>query len=788
MLNQFVFKLGITCQGCVGTVDNALRDLDFLKLGLSNKRIDLTQKKLFIEFDPSQTKSSSIQVQQAITKAIQEFGIDCQIDSIEKPKQTYHWLQGSIGLSTGLGLMLLTFLTGGLTIPVMIGLGIASTALTFVLGYRSFINAYTHARYSGTMTMDTLFTISTLSILAVSLAAFFIPGLPMMFEAGLMLFGFRHIGLGIEEAINQKTGVQRNFTDRIAKTVKLKDGPEIETSQIQPGDEIILKNGDVLPVDGSFVDDQPRILNVIRTGNDHPCKTLSNQVINAGAILDDKEQTYIFKAHQTVGNSYLSRLDRLLLSAQQNKAPVENYTDQLLNYFIPGVLAVALLSGLIVGLWISPIMAVQCAAAVLVTACPCTLGMIVPITMKIGMQKGLNHGVAFQSREAIEQAEHIKHVVFDLNGTLTQGTPQVESCQINDDFPKPYLFQVIQLLEKDSKHPIGIRLANYAKDKVSFPPNPVFKNIDVIELQNGRKATININEQSLTYCIGNAKCMRDNGIKVEETSKEPNIYLAENDRIIAKFVVIDPLRINAVDIIKQLQQKGKTVYLLTGADETTADFYGDLLNIPKDNQYADMIPEQKLEKIEQLQCKGPVAMIGDGSNDAIAMKQSNLGIAMQSPFSDEVTNQQADVLISDQSILPVSHIFQISNQTMSILKQNLWFSFTYNAAALLLTGIVLAAIGFVMNPAVGAGLMVLQTSMILLNTYRLTGQTLPTLAASPSEEKTSITMLSKLRSSPVPHPTTPGVQVDVDAVVDDTMSTCHQTEPTHSESPTPNMA
>ncbi|WP_367608213.1 heavy metal translocating P-type ATPase [Legionella sp. W05-934-2] len=749
MPHQLVFTLGITCQNCVGTVNIALRELNFLEHGLSNQRIDLTQKKLFIDYDPTQTQFDIKAVQQKIIDTIDSYGIECQMHAIEKPKRSYHWLLGAIGLSAGLALMMLTFFTGGLTLPWMLAIGIGSSALTVLLGYNSFINAYVHARYSRTMTMDTLFTISTLTVLAVSLTSIFIPGLPIMFEAGLMLFGFRHIGLAIEEAINHKTGVQQNFTDRIAKKIKLTTGQTIETSQIQVNDEIFLANGQVLPVDGSFINATPNIRNDILTGHDHPYKTTPNQVINAGAVIEDANQTFIFKAHQSVGNSYLAKLDNLLLSAQQNKAPIEQYTDKLLNYFIPGVLAIALLSGLVIGFWISPIMAVQCAATVLVTACPCTLGMIVPMTMKIGMQKGLNHGVAFQTREAIEQATHINQVVFDLNGTLTQGTPQVKQCEISPSFPNNFLFQILLKLEKKARHPVGKCLAAYAKTQWQGLDNPIFNMAEVDDLHNGRKLRITINEQSQEYCIGNAQCMREQGIELNESDHQPRIYLAENQRIIAQFVVIDPLRKGALQVVNQLQKSGKSVYLLTGADDATAHFYGGLLGISKSNLFANQSPEEKQLLIQRLQQTGPVAMVGDGANDAVALGQSDLGIAMHSHLSDAMTNQQAKVLISDYSVLPIGHLFQIAHQTMSTLKQNLGFSLAYNVAALLLTGGVLTAIGFAMNPAVGAGLMVLQTSMILLNTYRLTYQELPSPHPAVVESVSSNRTLSQLQEAPV---------------------------------------
>lgn len=751
MPQQLVFNIGITCQGCVPTVHSALRNIDFLKYGLSNQRIDLTQtpKKLYIDFDPTQTELTFKDAKTAIIEALDELGITCEIHSIDKPRHSYHWLLGSVGLSAGLGLMLLAFFTGGLSFPLMVALGLSSTALTVVLGYQSFVNAYVHARYSQTLTMDTLFTISTISILAVSLGAFFIPGLPMMFEAGLMLFGFRHIGLGIEEAINQTSGVQQHFTDRLPKTVTLDEGKTIETSQIQPNDILILNPGDVLPVDGCFIDVTPSVHNVIRTGNDRPYLYAANQTINSGAIIDgESDKHYLFKAKATVADSYLAKLDNLLLSAQQNKAPVENYTNQLLNYFIPGVLALAILSGLVIGVWISPIMAVQCAAAVLVTACPCTLGMIVPITMKIGMQKGLNHGVAFKSREAIEQASQIGHIVFDLNGTLTQGKPEIRQCQYDHSISAPYLWQIVYQLEHSTKHPVGKCLSNYALTQLKGPVENRFSDIEVEEMHNGCKASIQIMEQSLNYCIGNAQFMRDNGIDVVLKNKEPRIYLSENNRIIASFVVVDPLRKGAAGTVQQLQSNGKAVYLLTGADKGTAQFYANLLKINPDNVFANQAPEDKQQQIKALQTQGLVAMVGDGGNDAIALQQSDLGIVINSPFSDVLADQQAHVVISDQSLLPVEHIFQVANQTMSILKQNLWFSFGYNAAALLLTGGILAAIGFAMNPAIGAALMVLQTSMILLNTYRLPHQELPSHQPAELNELTAMPALSQLSTSP----------------------------------------
>lgn len=656
---------------------------------------------------------------------------------------TSHWFLGALGCITGIGLLVLSLTLGALPLIAMIPIAGLSVLLTLALGARSYHEAWKKLVNAQTLTMDTLFAVSTISVLVVSLTSFFIPWLPMMFEAGLLIYGFRHIGIAIEETIKEKIS-SAQFQDRAPRQVKLltpqgiKDAP---LEQIKPDDILIIHPGDLIPLDG-YCDNDSIIYNTIITGAILPRHFRSGEKVLAGMRLAEDAPTLRLRVLRPTKQSYLARLDEGISQSINEKAPLEIKTGQLLSYFIPAVITLAVASGIIIGLFFPAAIAIQCAISVLVSACPCTLGLIIPLAVKTGIHKAAEHGVQFKNSKVLQEAEQIDTIVFDLNGTLTTGVPVVKHYSVfdNSGYSPDQFLSICSALEEQSVHPVGKSIHYFSRQNSSHK-------IAVSKPNDSHHSGIFGSINGKDYTIGSRSLM--NAIDISTSSVEGNlelaagdslVFLAEETKLIGYIIITDPLRKDAIKTIKTLTDMGKEIHLCTGADEKTAQRYAAALGINK--IYANSVPTErkhgdrsKPAYIKWLKSKGhKVAMVGDAGNDALALAASDLGIAVLSQDSDELTQQNAGAIIHSGNLLPIISTFAISEQTVSNIKQNLVFSLGYNLAAVLVAGGLLIAIGITLNPAVGVALMAIQASLILLNVYRFKEQSLEHVQNDAKEE------------------------------------------------------
>ncbi|CEK09752.1 heavy metal translocating P-type ATPase [Legionella hackeliae] len=711
---------------------------------------------------------------------------------------TSNWFLAALGTISGATLLLFSvFFTGGLSLVGMAAIGAGSTALTLALGAPFYYQAVINLVKARTLTMDTLFTVSTLTVIITSLASFVVPWLPMMFEAGLLIFGFRYLGLAIEETITQNIGVEKLFKDRLPFKVKVIDEEERELSTIKENEILQLYAKDTVPVDGECLTTS-LIYDTIITGSPLPRVVKPGEKLLAGMVLAEDASPMKLKATPIIVSlesgdrtpvdgvseqdceifdedlqekqqisagdfvlagtrlesatkikvtsvatySYLHRLDKNNEQAQFEKAPIQETTARSLQYFIPTVILVAIISGIIIGLFFPPALALQCAISVLVAACPCTLGLITPLAVKIGMNKAADHGVQFKSAKMLEAADSVTAVVFDVHGTLTTGIPQVTHFGHDPHLcSKETMFGYFAAMEKNAGHPIAKAIIEYVKNVTpeGFTVSEIDKNNHsgvrakiIRQLPNNSGTTDEIEEELI---LGNQTMMEENNIDVSSLQNlnlkggQSLVYLARNKQLLGYMLLTDPLRPNAKETIAALTKMGKKIFLCTGADKMTAESIAELLDIPLENiawgcvGYSENSQEKsKTAFIKKLQAEGHVvAMIGDAANDSSAVA-SCFGIAIRSKSADEITHQKASVVIQGDSLQPIVNVFTIAKQTVANIKQNLGFSLIYNMASMTLTGGLLVALGFTLNPAVGVVLMILQTSLILLNAYRFKTQ------------------------------------------------------------------
>ncbi|WP_133127938.1 heavy metal translocating P-type ATPase [Legionella nagasakiensis] len=805
----YCFSLpGIRCVNCVRPIEEVLRTCKTVRI--EEFSVEVIEKKLTVRITDDGRSPATIR--QLIREALDDVGVEAvdiesaleethsslpdaldrvDVEPVEREVHTpdspvqaaerqrkksaffkkilnSHWFLGFLGTGGGVALLILSLTGITFSLPVMIALGAGSIVLSLILGAESYYEAIKKLTKTKALTMDTLFAISTFTVMLVSVAAFFFPWLPMMFEASLLIFGFRHIGIAIEESIKQTIDLGKHFKDRVPNVVRQLTHGTMEQKllrALKPGDVILINPGEIIPIDGVCDVEESHIFDTIVTGSTLPRQIKRGESLLAGMVLAKGAPPLHLRVSALAKDSYLAQLDNHIARTNFEKAPLETATNKILQYFIPTVILFALGAAMVISFFFPPALAIKCAVAVLVSACPCTLGFITPLAVKIGMNKAAEHGVQFKSAKTLQEAEQIDGVVFDLNGTLTTGVPSVSHYEVVADggLTANDLMAYAAVLERHSQHPVAKAVCKFAKEqKIGLGAE-----VHVSEVDQSSHSGLTAKIDGELYILGNQDMMIEHGIVTHDLAMtrkpvggDSMIYLARGNKLVGSIVLSDPLRHNARHAVDSLKALGKQVYVCTGADATTAKRYAKLLDIPTANIRAacagssGALINDKEAYIKQLKRRGHrVAMIGDAANDAVAIAASDFGIAIKSRHGDEVTQQQAGAVIQSGSLLPVVSAFAVAQQTVGNIKQNLLMSLGYNLVSMMVAGGLLLAIGISLNPAVGVALMILQSSLLLLNAYRFKQQPLKHLQTSESDrmEQAPLSSYRRLHASMPAH-------------------------------------
>ncbi|KTD61336.1 heavy metal translocating P-type ATPase [Legionella shakespearei] len=637
-----------------------------------------------------------------------------------------HWLKAGLGILWGVGLLVLSIASFNIPAIAYYAITGLTSLMTLYLGYSVYQSAW-DALLGLRWNTTTLYTISTLTIFAVSLVSMFVPGLPMMFEAAPLVLGFWHLGEGIEHSLVGEITKKLDVRDCLSPTVKMKGSSdkEISIKKLLPGDHIIVNQGDVIPVDGVLA--ESTLLYTTRIDGSPALKRFkAGDAVKSGMRLAEHGSPVEMQVTHTYKKSYLSLIAQNINKANDEKAPIQLFADTILKYFIPGLLAIAVLSGIIIGTLFTPALAIQCVISVLVSACPCALSLITPMAVKIGMTKASDHGIHFNNGKALQAAADIDVVVFDLNGTLTKGQIEVSSLNIDD---KRFLNH-IALLESHSEHPVAKTIRAYIQGSTPSAKEELqCTSIDKSH-HSGMKGIIN----GVRFMIGNREMLLENDItqfpKPYDNPDNGSVYIVRGSRVIGQIALDDPLRADAVATVNKLKELGKEVHICSGAGKTTVEKYAEVLGISRDNLCANAVGAvtkagemSKTSYLELLKLKGHrVAMVGDAANDLTAIAYADLGIAVKSTIGDNITEQYAGIVIQEGSLFPIATAFDVSQKTQQNIFQNLIVSLTYNSVITLVAAGLFVALGFALNPVLGVALMVIESTIVLANLYRFKQQ------------------------------------------------------------------
>jgi Cu+-exporting ATPase len=553
---------------------------------------------------------------------------------------------------------------------------------------------------------------------------------PVYFEAAAVITTLVLLGQVLELKARSQTGAAiRALLGLAPKTGRLVTGDgreeDVPLDQIHPGDKLRVRPGEKIPVDGVVIEGHSAVDESMMTGEAIPVeKAPGNQVIG-GTI--NKTGTFIMHAERVGSDTLLAQIVQMVAEAQRSRAPIQRLADLVAAYFVPIVIAVAILTFLAWAIWgPEPRMtyALVNAVAVLIIACPCALGLATPMSVMVAMGKAAQNGVLFRNAEAIELMRTVNTLVVDKTGTLTEGVPRVVSVIPSSDIDENSLLRLAAGLEIGSEHPLAAAVVEAAKErKIEAARASAF------ESRTGLGVVGEIDKQRIV--LGNRNLMEEFGTDAsqfetiaEELRRDGQtvMFIAVDDRIKGLIGVADPIKQSALFAIERLHSEGIRIVMVTGDNRTTGEAVARKLNI--DEVIAEVLPDQKLETVKRLQSERKVvAMAGDGINDAPALAQADVGIAMGT--GTDVAMMSADITLVKGDLRGIVRARHMSQLTMRNIKQNLFFAFVYNSLGVpIAAGVLYPFFGILLSPMIAAAAMSFSSVSVIVNALRLRSATL----------------------------------------------------------------
>lgn len=546
------------------------------------------------------------------------------------------------------------------------------------------------------------------------------------FEAATVILTLILLGQLLEARAHGKTNAAIKGLLKLAPNTATKiigDKEQVVAiDDIHEGDLLRVKPGEKIPVDGSVKEGETHIDESMITGEPVPVDKKAGDAVKAGTINGNK--TFVMTAEKVGSETLLSQIIDMVNNASRSKAPVQKLADKISGYFVPIVVLIATITFIIWAIFGPPpshVYALVNAIAVLIIACPCALGLATPMSVMVGVGKGAQSGVLIKNAEALEKMNGTDLVIIDKTGTVTEGKPSVEEViSVDDHFSEKDILQKIISLNNNSEHPLAQATLRYGEGKNILP-----KKIVDFEAVSGKGVAGILENKKLA--LGNARLMDQQRIDVpEETAKQVAkeqqkgktvSYLSEGNKVIGYVIISDKIKATAKDAVRQLQNEGLEVWMFTGDNENTAKAVSATLGL---NGYkAGMLPEDKLNEIKKFQAKGKkVAMAGDGINDAPALSQADIGIAMGT--GTDVAIESAQLTLVKGDLKGIAKARLLSEKVMKNIKQNLWFALGYNVLGIpIAAGILYPVFGLLLSPMIAALAMSFSSVSVIANSLRL---------------------------------------------------------------------
>ncbi|MGE4347909.1 MAG: copper-translocating P-type ATPase, partial [Flavobacteriaceae bacterium] len=676
-----------------------------------------------------------------IQKAVQSAGYDLLIEEENKQQETLEALHKkeyqklktktvwAIMLSLPVFVYGMFFMNAPYANEIM---WLFATPVVLWFGRDFFINALKQAKHSSA-NMDTLVALSTGIAYLFSVFNMLFPefwhqrGLHahVYFEASAIIIAFILLGRLLEEKAKGNTSSAiKKLMGLQPKTVIIvdADGTEKETfiEQVNVGNVILVKPGEKIAVDGKVVLGSSYVDESMLSGEPVPVLKEENSNVFAGTI--NQKGSFRFKAVKVGKETMLAQIIKTVQDAQGSKAPVQKLVDKIAGIFVPVVIGIALLSFV---LWIvfggenSIVQGLLAAITVLVIACPCALGLATPTAIMVGVGKGAEKGILIKDAQSLELAKNVDVIILDKTGTITQGKPQVTDVKwLSDNDNKK---EILVSIEKQSEHPLATAVVSY------FFKDATHKKIEISNFSSitGKGAQAVYGNES--YFVGNKKLLAENNIiiadalqqQADKWSKESKtvIWFSNSKQALAVLAISDKIKETSIEAIKQMQQMGIDLYMLTGDNQATAQAIAQQTGI--ENYKAEMLPQHKANFVKELQKQGKiVAMVGDGINDSTALATADVSIAMGK--GSDIAMDVAKVTIISSDLTKIPQAIKLSKQTVTTIKQNLFWAFIYNLIGIpIAAGVLYPINGFLLDPMIAGAAMALSSVSVVTNSLRL---------------------------------------------------------------------
>ena len=720
---------GATCASCVRTIEIALRDTP----GVDSADMNFADRTAQVSGSASTA---------SLIKAVEDAGYGAsearEEDNGEqeaKERAHYHQLLRHMGLGLGLGVPLMAWgLLGGdmMVRPgetsqwVWLGIGIATLAVLATAGRHFFVGAWKAFR-NHNANMDTLIALGTGAAWLYSMVVVLLPSaLPeaarhVYFEASAMIIGLINLGQALEVRARGKTSAAvKRLLDLGAKTARvIRDGEEqdIPVEQVQAGDQLRVRPGEKIAVDGTVEEGESRIDESMLTGEPMPVNKAPGDKVSAGTL--NEAGTLLYTATAVGKDTALSHIVALVKKAQGSKPPIGRLADQVSAIFVPTIMLIAIAAALVwfnVGPEPRLTHMLISATTVLIIACPCALGLATPMSVMVGVGKAAEYGILIRQGEALQTSSQLDTIVLDKTGTITEGKPAVTDIVCTEGQQEDTVLTLAASVESGSEHPLATAILNESKQReLSLDSASEFQAL------NGKGVTATINGK--TYRLGNRRWLESEGvsIKLDSTSLTDKgatpLFLSEANTLLGIIGVADRIKDDSKAAIARLKDQGLEVIMITGDIAASANAIAEQAGV--DEVMAEVLPEDKAKKIQALQNEGrTVAMVGDGINDAPALAQADVGFAIGT--GTDVAIESAAITLMGGSLHGVPDAMAISSATVRNIKQNLFGAFVYNSLGVpVAAGILYPLTGNLLSPVIAGAAMSLSSVTVVTNANRL---------------------------------------------------------------------
>ena len=724
--------LGMSCAGCAQSVEQSLTKL----AGVEEATVNYANQRLKVTYNPKSIKPELLQ------KAVQDAGYDLILDDHdgaakqeELQQQSYKDLKRRLIYAAALtlpiviiGMFMMNLVYSNYIMFVL------STPVLFFFGRSFFSNAYKQALH-GRANMDTLVALSTGTAYIFSTFNTFYPSFwherglhpHVYFEAAAVVIVFIMLGKVLESGAkaNTSTAIKKLMGLQPKTLILIEAGTEREVhiDQVKPGDVVLVRPGQQVPVDGQLLDGSSYVDESMITGEPVAVAKRKDDRVFAGTI--NQKGSFQMIAAKVGSETMLAQIIRLVQEAQGSKAPIQKLVDKIAGIFVPVVLGIASLT---LFMWMmlggdnALTQGILAMVTVLVIACPCALGLATPTALMVGIGKGAEHGILIKNAEALELGLKVNALIFDKTGTITQGTPEVSKLYYLEHAKsrEAELNQVLLALEKQSEHPLAGAIVEFLEPLSAG-------NIRIEDFQSVTGKGISGSYHGTKYFVGNRKLLQENDILLDDVLVEQEaslqegaqtlIYFANEQQLLGFASIADQIKQNSAAAIAALKRQHIELFMLTGDNEQTAAAVAGQVGL--EHFKANMLPEDKAAFVQALQHQGKtVAMIGDGINDSQALALADFSIAMGK--GSDIAIDVANITLVGSDLMQVPRALQLSKKTVKTIRQNLFWAFIYNLIGIpIAAGILYPAYGFLLNPMIAGAAMALSSVSVVANSLRL---------------------------------------------------------------------